>query len=130
MFKWANIIMWMDNKFRMGLVKKVLDGVRIYKKGEPSKAGEEFYKLLNSDKVELIGFVPDVTYIRAKSRDPEDLEVLWNHKFSIPTLLFHMKDSPFLLLVNPNVAYNDSKLLEIEENNDLIEIRDLKGIIG
>jgi len=130
MFKWANIIMWMKNKDRMGLVEKVLDAVKIFKKGELTKEGQGFYKLLKSSNVQLIGFVPDVTYIRAQSRDPEDLEVLWNHKFSVPTLLYHMKDSPFLLLVNPNVAYNDSKLLEIKENADLIEIRDLKGIIG
>jgi hypothetical protein len=122
--------MWMGNNWRMKIVQSVIDGVRIFKKGVPTKEGKEFADLLESDKVDLIGFVPDVTYIRATSRDPSDLEVLWNHKFSIPTLLYHLKGTPFLLLVNPNVAYNDSKLLEIKENADLIEIRDLKGIIG
>jgi hypothetical protein len=35
-----------------------------------------------------------------------------------------------MLVVNPNMSYNNSRLVEIEENSELIEIRDLKGIIG
>lgn len=130
LMKWANIILWGNGKQRMEVVRAVIDGVRIFKKGVSSKEGVEFHKLLQSNKVELIGFVPYVHYIRANSKDPKDLDVLWDHGFSVPTLLFALKDSPILLLVNPNVAYNDSRLLEIKENAKLIEIRDLKGIIG
>jgi hypothetical protein len=128
--KWATILLWGTGKQRIEVVKSVIRSVRIFKKGKTTKEGIEYEKLLCSNKVELIGFVPNITYIRVNSKDKEDLEVLWDHRFSAPTLLFHLKDSPIMLLVNPNVAYNDSRLLEIDENSELVEIRDLKGIIG
>lgn len=130
LMKWANILMWGTAKERIAVVKSTIEAVKIFKKGKISKEGIEAHKLITSDKVELIGFVPNISYIRAKSSDPEDLEVIWDHRFSGPVLLYQLKDSPIMLLVNPNVAYNDSRLLEIDENSDLVEIRDLKGIIG
>ncbi len=130
MMKWANILMWGTGKQRSRVLEAVLKAVRIFKKGKPSPEGIHFEKLIRSNKVDLIGFVPNITYIRVNSSDKEDLDVLWDHKFSGPTVLYHLKGSPILLLVNPNVAYNDSRLLEIDENSELVEIRDLKGIIG
>jgi len=128
--KWANILMWGTAKERIEVVKSTIEAVKIFKKGKVSKQGIEAHKLVTSDKVELVGFVPNISYIRATSSDPADLDVIWDHRFSGPVLLFQLKDSPIMLLVNPNVAYNDSRLLEIDENSDLVEIRDLKGIIG
>ena len=129
-FKWVNILFAFDQKQRKKLVEKVLEAIWIFKKGKPSPQGDKAVELLTSDKVELIGIVPDINYIRVASRDPDDLEPLWNHRFSVPTLLYRIKDSPFLLLANPNVEYNDCKLLEIDENSDLKELRDIAGIIG
>jgi hypothetical protein len=130
LMKWANILMWGTAKERIEVVKSTIEAVKIFKKGKVSKQGIEAHKLVTSDKVELVGFVPNISYIRATSSDPADLDVIWDHRFSGPVLLFQLKDSPIMLLVNPNVAYNDSRLLEIDENSDLVEIRDLKGIIG
>lgn len=129
-FKWVNIFFCGDQNDRKKVVQAVLDSIWIFKKGKPSKQGEEAAKLLTSDKVELIGVVPHIEYIRVSSRSAEDLEVIWNHRFSVPTLLYRIKDSPFLLLANPNIEYNDSKLLEIPENADLKELQDILGIIG
>lgn len=130
LMKWAQILFSGSGKQRMNVVQNVIEAVKIYKKGKISEEGENFFKLINSDKVELVGFTPNITYIRANSKDKSDLDVIWDHRFSAPTLLFHLKDSPIMLLVNPNVNYNDSRLMEIDENSDLMEIRDLKGIIG
>jgi len=130
LMKWANIILWGTGQQRIEVVKSVIRSVKIFKKGKPTKEGAEYQKLLMSNKVDLVGFVPNITYIRVNSPQKDDLEVLWDHRFSAPTLLYHLKDSPIMLLVNPNVAYNNSRLLEIDENSDLVEIRDLKGIIG
>lgn len=130
LMKWANILLWGTAKQRVEVVRAVIESVKIYKKGKPSKQGSEFYKLITSNKVELVGIVPNISYIRATSSDKSDLDVIWDHRFSGPTLLYQLKDSPIMLLVNPNVAYNDSILTEIDANSDLIEIRDLKGIIG
>lgn len=129
-FKWVNILFCLDQKQRKILVEKVLEAIWIFKKGKPSPEGDKAVDLLTSNKVELIGIVPDINYIRVSSKDKADLEPLWNHRFSVPTLLYRVKDSPFLLLANPNVEYNDCKLLEIDENSDLKELRDIAGIIG
>ena len=128
--KWVHILFMGTPKERIQVMRAVVDAVKIFKKGKPSKQGQYFHELINSDKVEVIGFVPQITYIRVNSEDKSDLEVLWEHKFSVPTILYHLKDSPIMLVVNPNMDYNDSRLLEIEGNSELVEIRDLKGIIG
>lgn len=130
LFKWANIFLCGTQAQRKKVVQAVIEAIWIFKKGEPSIEGEKAVSLLTSDKVELIGVVPDINYFRVASRTPEDLEVIWNHRFSVPTLLYRVKDSPFLLLANPNVEYNDCKLLEIDGNSDLKELHDILGIIG
>jgi len=130
LMKWSKIVLLGTGKQRLTIVDIVVNAIKKYKKGKISEDGEKYHQLFSSDEVELIGFTPNITYIRANSKDKDDLDVLWDHKFSGPTLLFYLKDSPIMLLVNPNMAYNDSRLLEIEENADLVEIKDLKGIIG
>lgn len=130
MMKWVDTILSAPEKLRINVIKAVHQAVRIYRKGKPSKQGIEFEKLLKSDKVELIGFCPGVMYVRASSKDKNDLAVIWDHKFSAPVLLYQLNDSPIMLLVNANVSYNNSILLEIPENSHIVEIRDLKGIIG
>lgn len=130
LMKWANIIFFGDSKQRMKVVDACLKAILIFQKGEPSKAGKEAHALLTSNKVDLIGFVPYVNYIRAKSKCEDDMDVLWTHPFSVPTMLFRVKGTPFLLLANPNVEYNESKLLENEENRHLAELNRLLGIIG
>lgn len=130
LFKWANIFFCGTAKQRQAVVRAVIQAVGIFQKGVSSAKGKEAVELLTSNKVELIGVVPNINYMRVQSRCEEDLEVLWDHRFSVPTLLYRIKDSPFLLLVNPNVEYNESKLLEIDANADLKELRDIAGIIG
>jgi hypothetical protein len=130
LLKWVKIIFLGNGRDRLKVVDDVISSVKLYKKGEVSEDGKKYHNLVSSKHVELIGFTPNITYIRANSNDENDLDVLWDHRFSGPTLLFHLKDSPIMLLVNPNMTYNDSRLLEIEENSNLVEIKDLKGIIG
>lgn len=130
LMKWLNILYMASARERINIMNKVVEAVKIFKKGKPSKEGDYYHDLITSDKVEIIGFVPEVTYLRVNSDDKSDLEALFSHPSSIPTLLYYVKDSPFMLLVNPNMSYNYSKLLEIKENSSVVEIKNLKGIIG
>jgi len=130
LFKWANIFFCGTAKQRRHVVNVVMDAIKIFKKGKQSSEGDDAYEFITSNKVELIGVVPNVNYIRVESKVKEDLDALWDHHFSVPTLLFRIKDSPFLLLANPNVEYNNSKLLEIAENANLKELKGINGIIG
>jgi len=130
LFKWANIFFCGTSKQRQNVVDAVKSAIKIFKKGKESVEGDNAFDFISSNKVELIGVVPNINYIRVQSRVKEDLEALWDHHFSVPTLLYRIKDSPFLLLANPNVEYNHSKLLEIASNADLEELKDIAGIIG
>jgi hypothetical protein len=130
LFKWANVFFSGTQKQRIKVVDTVLEAIKIFKKGRKSPEGDKAYKFITSNKVELIGVVPNINYIRVQSRVKEDLDALWDHHFSVPTLLYRIKDSPFLLLANPNVEYNNSKLLEIASNANLEELKNIAGIIG
>jgi hypothetical protein len=128
---WADYMLQISAKYRLKVMGAFYTAVRTFKNGEtPTKEGIAIEKLLRSNKVDVIGFVQNVNYIRINSSHKEDLDVIWDHKFSVPSVLFQLKGTPIMLLVNPNVAYNDSRLLEIDENAELEEIRNLKGIIG
>jgi hypothetical protein len=128
--KWANIIMWGDGKMRKKIVDAVHVATAIFKKGKETKEGKEFQKLIKSSKVELIGFCPLIHYIRVDSSHADDLQPIWEHKFSAPVLLYQLKDAPVMLLINPNGAYNHSILADIPDNDHIEEIRNLRGIIG
>lgn len=129
-FKWVDTFLGAAVKDRKNIVAKSLDAIKTYIKGETTKAGLQFYKFLMSDQVELIGVCPFIVYLMSEDQDKEKLEVCWKHDFSIPTLLYHIKGTPFLLLANANVDYNKSKLLEIKENSTIFELRNLRGING
>lgn len=127
---WADMILDMTGKARKRIVKSIYDSVLIFKKGKPSKEGKEIQNLMASDDLTLIGFIPQVQYLRVDSKNKEDLTPIWEHRFSVPSLLYQVKDKPMLVIINPNARYNHNILTEIEDNNDVLEIRNLRGIIG
>ncbi len=129
-FKWVNILIESKTTVRHNLVKHCLNAVRLFKKGEKSKAGEDCFKFLNSSDKQLIGFCPEISYIMVDHKDKTNLKTLWNHKFSIPTMLYHIKGTPFLLLANANLDYNNSKLLEIDDNKAMADELKWDGILG
>jgi len=128
--KWVNIFIESKTSVRQNIVKHCLEAVRLFKKGAKSKAGEDCYKFLTASDKQLIGICPDISYIMANHKDKSNMNVLWNHKFSVPTLLYHIKGTPFLLLANANLDYNNSKLLEIDENKSMEDDLKWDGILG
>lgn len=129
-FKWVNILIASKVETRLKIVKHCLNAVRLFKKGEKSSEGEQFYKFLTSKDKKLVGFAPDISYIMADNKDKSNLNVLWNHKFSIPALVYYIEGSPFLLLANANLDYNNSKLLEIADNKEIASDEQWKEILG
>jgi hypothetical protein len=129
-FKWVNILISSKVETRLKIVKHCLNAVRLFRKGEKSPEGEQYYKFLTSKNKQLIGFAHDISYIMANNKDKSNLNVLWNHKFSIPTLVYHIEGSPFLLLANANLDYNNSKLLEIADNKEIATEEQWKEILG
>lgn len=129
-FKWVDTFLASVVKDRRNIVNKSLEAIKTYVKGKTTEKGLQFFKFLMSEQVELIGVCPFIVYLMHDDDDKEKLEVCWKHDFSIPTLLYHIKGTPFLLLANANVDYNKSKLLEIKENSQVFELKNLRGING
>lgn len=129
-FKWVNILINSKAMTRYRMVKHCLKAIKLFNKGEKSPEGDEFYRFLTKADKTLIGFAPDISYIMVDHKDKSNLNVLWNHNFSIPTLLYHIKGTPFLLLANANLDYNNSKLLEIDENKAMADELKWDGILG
>lgn len=129
-FKWVNILIDSKTTVRHNLVKHCLNAIKLFKKGEKSKAGDDCLKFLTAADKQLIGFAPEISYIMVDHKDKSNLNIMWNHKFSIPTLLYHVKGTPFLLLANANLDYNNSKLLEIDDNKAMADELKWDGILG
>ena len=108
--------------------KLVIDGLKKFKKGKVSEEGTKFVKNLQKD-FEFVGFAPNIFYIK-ESGPKKHTEVQWVHPFSVPTLLYKHKKLPYLILTNPNLDFNDSRLRQIDQNVSLEELQNILGITG
>ena len=116
---WVEDILNMEAGHRASLVKKILDDIK-------EEIGDNFYTMLTSADVEFVGISPSTRYIKTKG-SAEDLDAIWVHPFSVPTLLFYHKKTHCLINAGAAIRFNDSILNEIAENRDQISG---KGIMG
>lgn len=70
-------------------------------------------KMLRSDEVEIMGFAPNVQYLRVKGSH-SFLESWWVHPFSSPTLVVKHKFFPLIMLVGPSLLKDKSAIYEVE----------------
>jgi hypothetical protein len=130
---WANQMLNIPSSKRKKIKKIILEACKIFRKGQRSVEGDQLYQLLKGNEVELIGYVPNVSYIKIEGSS-EQLKSFWVHPFSIPTLAFKSKKYPMVMLVNPSITFNDSilKSLEIDGKllNDINDLKELKNMLG
>lgn len=105
-----------------------LNAIKHFKKGEASKEGDELAKELKEN-YEFIGFIPSVSYVKEKGTK-KDLQAIWVHPFSTPTLLYKHKKLPVLVVVNGNIDFNDTRIRKIDKNADLDGLENILGITG
>ena len=72
--------------------------------------------LQKQNNLELIGFIPEITYIKVKG-PKSHLESMWEHPFGSPTLLYAHKTLPMLIIAGPDIMFNDSMVRSIKSNN-------------
>ena len=130
---WALTMLKSSARTRMKHFKIAIEGLlHRNKDGKITKENEEMVEYLLND-AEFIGFTPNISYIMPKG-GKEELDNLWVHPFSVPTLLFKVKDKPLLIVANANLDYNDSVLSKIEHNKyskQLISsLKNIRGITG
>lgn len=110
LLSWVETLAYSSPKFRVELKKQLLQGIKEY--------DEEIYKDLTGPNYDLIGITPNISYYRIKgSAGSPELTSQWVHPFGTPSLLYHCKDSPILIITNPSLRYNSNVIKEIELNN-------------
>ena len=76
-------------------------------------------------KPEILGFIPRIEYTMVKD-DQNDINTVWVHPFSLPTMCFWSKQGKFVFFVNANLDHNESVLSSVPGNN----VQPLRGFTG
>lgn len=100
-------------KMRLKLVDILLSGIKEFKSKDGRISGEDIYKQMIKNST-LIGVVGQVSYIRVKG---EHTNVVFNHPFAAPTLLYHLDSTNLIFMISPGLRFNDSILSEEKINN-------------
>jgi hypothetical protein len=70
-------------------------------------------KMVRSDEFEVMGFAPNVQYLRVKG-SKTFLESWWVHPFSSPTLVAKHRSLPVVMLIGPSLQKDRSSIYEVE----------------
>lgn len=74
---------------------------------------------------DFLGFVPRIEYTMVTD-DLTDVNTVWIHPFSLPTLLFWSHQGGFAFFVNANLDHNESVLAKVAGNR----LNPLRGFTG
>lgn len=118
---------------RKKIRRMVLEGIFNFKRGKPSKEAADFVNYLKQEG-QFVGFATNMSYIMENSKYAEELDSIWIHPLSEPSLLYKIKDMPILIVTNPNIEYNNTVLNKLEGNkyNKILQkvIKNSRGLNG
>lgn len=126
---WAQTLLKSSQKDRKKAKSIALSGIEKYNRGKITKEGKELVEFLENE-CEFVGFVPHVAYIKESSHVKSELDSVWVHPFAQRTLLYKIKGSPCLIMVNSSIELNDSALRKISGNSGIDELLNIAGITG
>jgi len=92
---------------------------------ERQEQGEIVKKLVSNSRMECIGILESVSYLKIEG-DKDELPYIWEHKAGNPGLLYYDKKSGVVLLVAPGINFNDSVINRFDENKKV----NMRGITG
>lgn len=80
---------------------------------ESKESLKALVKMIKSEEFEIMGFAPNVQYLRVKG--PKSyLDSWWVHPFSSPTLVVKHRFLPAILLVGPSLQKDRSSIYEVD----------------
>lgn len=130
---WAVVMIQMAHKdpdkareSRKRWAEHILNGIKSYRgsNGEDVKEAKYLTDILaDQDTWELVGFAPNLQYIRYDHSNDNMLKFLFVHPWGTPPLVYKHKRLPMFITVGPGIRWNDSILREITDNgyNDHVE---------
>jgi hypothetical protein len=141
---WVETMLATPQKERITWVDTILKGIRsnsatyVYpqsKNQNPSackstaKELDNLVKYISSDDFEIMGFAPNIGYLRVRG-SKEFLDAWWIHPFSSPTLVVKHKKLPVIMLVGPSIQKDRSTIYEIEAHGKDILTNPVEGYTG
>jgi hypothetical protein len=125
---WVYTMIKSPAKERKTWKRLILDGIRNAfnpkaKEGET----ENLVKLLESSDVEIVGFAPNIQYIRLDGSE-DFLKAWWVHPTQ-PTLIAKHKRLPLVFLAGPSLRFNESVIREVDPRKG-VDKEDLIGFTG
>lgn len=88
---------------------------------------DELVDLLESSDVEIIGFAPNIQYLRVDGSEAF-LKAWWVHP-NQPTLIAKHKRLPLVFLAGPSLRFNETVIKEVNPENG-VEEQSLVGFTG
>lgn len=125
---WVSTMLMSPAGERRKWVKMILKNLR--KAFNPkAKEGEteELVNLLESSDVEIIGFAPNIQYLRVDGSE-NFLKAWWVHP-NQPTLIAKHKRLPLILLAGPSLRFNETVIKEVNPEKGVQE-ESLVGFTG
>lgn len=117
---WAKRILRYDSRTRLEIADEVLESIRkhVSSSGETSgdkSAGEKIVSMLEDSKSwKLMGFAPNMMYIKADAKTEEDLRSLYVHAWGTETLVFMHRKLPITIMTNPSMRVDKTILHEMK----------------
>lgn len=113
---------------RLKMIEQVIADIRSYrsKKKVKNLVADVKYlsdQLLNQDEFELIGFTPNLQYMK---HEGDDADRIYHHNFGTPTLAYSHKRLPIIVVTNAFLRKDRNVLSENPDN----VLDDVRGITG
>lgn len=125
---WVSTMLMSPAKERKKWAKMILKNIRMAFNSE-ARPGEtdDLVNLLESSDVEIIGFAPNIQYLRVDGSE-NFLKAWWVHP-NQPTLIAKHKRLPLVFLAGPSLRFNETVIKEVNPENGIQE-ESLVGFTG
>lgn len=115
---WYQQLLKLGEKKRREIAEKALERIKASK--------PDAHEFIRKFGCELVGICPQIDYTLIFEKDGE-LDVTFQHPFSMPTLLYWCESGGFGFFINANLAYNDTVLNKVAGNKVDKGIRGFTG---
>jgi hypothetical protein len=125
---WVSTMLMSPAKERKKWAKMILKNIRLAFNSE-ARPGEtdDLVNLLESSDVEIIGFAPNIQYLRVDGSE-NFLKAWWVHP-NQPTLIAKHKRLPLVFLAGPSLRFNETVIKEVNPVEGIQE-ESLVGFTG
>ncbi len=125
---WVSTMLMSPAKERKKWAKMILKNIKLaFNPDARPGETEDLVNLLESSDVEIIGFAPNIQYLRVDGSE-NFLKAWWIHP-NQPTLIAKHKRLPLVFLAGPSLRFNETVIKEVNPEKGIQE-ESLVGFTG